>query len=243
MSNDESRTERSAEVERYNAMSSWLQARFFIIDRHLNKHDSRFDQVFHLIKHLTKHDNSSKGVCHLIELLKRQNSRRFKTVNDRLDDLNDRVTSLGGRVVNVELDLTAIGNRLDGIEARITELPLKPSQNAYNSEALRIELKHLVTKMEEIERLLEECISREALVSVFCYMEESARDLFGKYELLLNSAKHLRKELLPIESELRRRYALECIGRLAELNSDGLVTDDEYKKLKLKFVGELLSDL
>ncbi len=243
MSNDAFKTERSPEVERYNALGSWLQAQFFIVDEHLKKHYRRFDKVCHSIEHRKKHDNRSDEVSHTIELLRRQNTRRFKTVNDTLGNLKDLLTSLGGRMVNVEQKLTAIRRRLDCTDARITELPIKPSPNACNSDAFRTELKHLFTKVEVIKRLLDERISRVTLISVFYDMEETARDLVKKYEALLNDSKQLRKELLPLECELKRRYALDCIGRLAELKSDGLVTDDEYEKLKLKFVGELLSDL
>lgn len=108
MSNDALKNRTAPEVERYNTLVSWLQARFFIVDKHLEKHDHRFDEVYHSI-----------------ELLKRQNTRRFKAENARLGDLKDLVTSLGGRVLNVEHKQAAITRRLDGIDAKITDLNAK----------------------------------------------------------------------------------------------------------------------
>ena len=108
MTNDDPKTERPSEVERYTGSISWFQARFFIVEKHLEKHNKRFDEV-----------------CHSIELLKRQNTRRHKAENDKLGNLADRVTSLSGRMVNVEHKQSTITRRLDGIDARITDLNAK----------------------------------------------------------------------------------------------------------------------
>ena len=105
------------------------------------------------------------------------------------------------------------------------------------------ETKRLERRIDVLEKALEERIASETLVAVFYDLAELVREVQGQYEAILKDAKRLREELTPIKNELRRRYALDCIGRLGELKANGLLTDKEYDQLKLKFLGEWLSDL